>query len=104
MTSYALSFEIQSNSTYSDRRKSLMDRVRYHHGSAGYWDETTSFVLFQSGSSLSDLAFDLYINTKINASTDILLVFDPAQSSAIARGPIKYPGLLQARFRYCEVK
>lgn len=103
MPSYAVSFELASNSTYGERYRSLMEQLRATPN--GFmWPETTSFVLIESTETLSEIADRLYYRTQVSAATDILLVFDPAASTAIARGPIKYPALLRGKFRYFTQK
>ena len=103
MPSYGVSFELASDSTYRDRYQSLMRQIDISKANPA-WDETTSFALVQTSESLDAFATRLYINTLVSSATDILLVFDPATSSAIARGPIKYPNLLKSHFRYCVLK
>jgi hypothetical protein len=99
MPSYAVSFEIHSDATYLSRYTSLMEQVR-EHPSVAPWMETTSFVLVDTEESLEAFAHRLYFGSKLIDSKDILLVFDPARSSAIARGPIEYPATLGSKFRH----
>ena len=101
MASYAVSFELESNSTYSARYSSLMAQIR---ATSMTWTETTSFALVQTSETLAELESRLYYRSELSSLTDILLVIDPATSSAIGRGPIKYPNLLKANFRYCLLR
>ena len=103
MPSYAVSFEIASNSTYAKRYRSLVEQIQSAPGDS-QWDETTSFALVETSESLSTFADRLYYSTEVNARWDILLVFNPNTGDAIARGPIKYPHTLAGHFRSFQKK
>ena len=103
MPSYGVSFELESNSTYSERYQSLMRQINIAQSNPA-WDETTSFALVKTAETLEAFALRLYLKTLVSSATDILLVFDPATGTAIARGPIKYPNLLGSHFRNFYLK
>jgi hypothetical protein len=98
MAHYAVSFELKKDITYSARYNSLTEQIA-KAPSKFVWDETTSFALVETTETLEAFADRLYLKSLVNSQTDILLVFDPAQSYAIARGPIKYEALLRGKFR-----
>jgi hypothetical protein len=100
---YGISFELKKDSTYQDRYQSLVDQF-YDTESEVPWDETTSFVLLRSKENIDELADRLYFSTELDASKDILLVFDHRASVAIARGPIKWKALLEGHFDRCVIK
>ena len=84
MATYAISFNLHYDSTYSDRYDSLMKAIR---SSATVWEETTSFALVESSKSLTIFEIDLYLS-KFDATKDILVVIDVTNCAAEARGKI----------------
>lgn len=103
MPSYVVSFDLASNSTYGDRYRSLMEQIR-KAPSTSAWTETTSFALVATTETLATFADRLYFSSSVNAITDKLLVFNPATSEAVVRGPIQYPATLGGHFRSCLKK
>lgn len=103
MPHYAVSYDIHYDSTYSARYNSLVAEIGKTPGKS-VWDETTSFALVETSESLSTFADRLYFRTQFSAATDKLLVIDYATSTAIGRGPFKYPNTLKAHFRSCTLK
>lgn len=103
MYQYAISFSIKSDATYGERYNSLMAQIEKGSIETS-WDETTSFVLVANIEAIEVFANRLYVHSLIDATKDILLVIDHANSVAIARGPVKYPNLLQSHFKQCLVK
>lgn len=101
---YAISFEIKSDSNYSERFRSLMEEIRKTAGKPFVWDETTSFVLITSAEAIGVLEHRLYSKSKLNADIDKLLVVDHANGAAVARGPFEYPNTLKAHFKSCVLK
>ncbi len=101
---YAISFEIKSDSTYSDRYQSLMEQISKTPGNPAPWAETTSFVLVRSDEKIDDLAHRLYYSSKLISTKDKLLVVDHVSNVAVARGPIEYPNTLKAHFKACTIK
>ncbi|MGB6080213.1 MAG: hypothetical protein WBF99_12215 [Xanthobacteraceae bacterium] len=85
MATYAVSFDLKYDDTYSDRYDSFMKKIRE---SRKIWYETTSFVLVETTFSLSDFEQGLYL-TLFSASKDKMLVMDVSWNNAIARGPIE---------------
>jgi hypothetical protein len=100
---YALSFELKTDSTYTQRYNSLMHEIR-QTPNAAVWAETTSFVLLRSTEDIATLADRLYFKSLLIASKDMLLVIDHATSACIARGPFEYPATLVGHFKGCDIK
>jgi hypothetical protein len=92
MTTYAVSFDLKSDTTYDDRYKSLMAEIK--KGTQRTWEDTTSFVLVDSAETLSGFESRIYINSSFDASKDKLLVMDVTGNSAIFRGKTTYPHTL----------
>ena len=92
MATYAISFNLDYNSTYSDRYQSLMEAIRR---CPKVWEETTSFALVESAETLEELERRLFLS-KYSSATDLLLVIKVSYDDAIARGPIKDKDKLRA--------
>lgn len=103
MPSFAVSFELESNSSYSSRYRSLIEQL-LSEPSKNVWTETTSFALVETSETLSAFADRLYYKTDVSSATDILLVFNPNTGEAIVRGPVNYPHTLSGHFRSCQRK
>ncbi len=82
---YIISFEIASDSTYSQRYNSLMVEIK----KTLHWTSTTSFASVRSTESLNDISHRMYYNSDLIDSKDKLLVIDSQTNSATYRGPSK---------------
>lgn len=71
MRTYYVSFTIADDAGYAERYEALMDLLRGYDNTI-WWTETTSFVLFRSDKSASQIATD--IMRAINVSKDIAVV------------------------------
>ena len=91
MATYAISFEIKSDSTYSKRYQSLMAQV---HKCSIVWTETTSFALVQTPESLEDLELRLFVQSEISHLRDKLLVINVTNIPGIFRGVNEMPATL----------
>jgi hypothetical protein len=98
MSHYCVTFRIADRiiggQTYSDRRQRLVDNV--HTEGQGYWEETTSFLLAESG--LNTTSFATKACQGLSANDDLVVVFDPADMSAVFFGPHKHGDVLQGFF------
>lgn len=94
---YAVSFELKSDDSYSERYASLMEQLNLD--TTNYWDETTSVVLVKSNETIEAFEDRLYFDSLLIKEKDKLLVIDHANSSAVARGPFKYPNTLEGHFK-----
>lgn len=99
MSNYCVTFRIADRTiggkTYKDRRQGLVENVQAA-GGPGYWEETTSFLLAESG--LSTEAFAAKACRGLSAADDLVVVFDPADMSACYFGPLKHVDVLRGFF------
>jgi len=94
MSIFVISFRIKEDSTYQERYDSLVERIK-KNATGSTWEETTSFFLIESTSSSSELCNDLYHNSKIIDSKDVLLVVNLSQKGYAQKGA-PYPNTLDS--------
>jgi hypothetical protein len=94
MSIFVISFRIKEDSTYQERYDSLVERIK-KNATGSTWEETTSFFLIESTSSSSELCDDLYYNSKIIDSKDVLLVVNLSHKSYAQKGA-PYPKTLDS--------
>jgi hypothetical protein len=96
---YCVTFRVADRTvdgqTYSERRQSIIDAVRGQN--LGYWEETTSFFITESGLSTPDLARDA--SAGLSEQYDMLVAFDPSDMSMAYFGAIQHPDVLASFFR-----
>lgn len=100
MATYAVSFDIKYDKTYSDRYSSLMDEIGK---CSRVWDETTSFCLCETAETPEAFERKLFLSN-FNTITDKMLVMDVRYDDAIARGKIDYPATLRSLLPSVDVK
>jgi hypothetical protein len=100
MATYAVSFDIHYNTTYSERYQSLMAEI---HKCSRVWEETTSFCLCETSESLDIFQQRLYMS-RFDPGIDKMLVMDVKLNASVARGSIQYPNTLKALLPYVVVK
>lgn len=97
MSTHCVTFRIAdktvNDKTYEQRRSSLMDSA---NEGAGFWAETTSFVLSYTPKSTE--AFASKIVKGLSRDDDLVVVFDPEDQSASYFGPLANFGVLQSFF------
>lgn len=94
MSLFAISFRIHEDSTYETRYESLVEQIQ-KEAVDNTWEETTSFYLIESEQKTSkSLCDDLYNNSKIIDSKDIILVINLSNKGYSQRGA-KYPNTLK---------
>lgn len=91
MATYAISFKLETNSTYSARYTSLMEQIR---ACESCWTETTSFALVSTAETIDQLEHRLYYKSLVT-STDILVVLNVTGDTATIRGINDYPHTLR---------
>jgi len=95
---YCVTFRIADKTvggkTYADRYQQLIENV--HTQGYGYWEETTSFLLAQSGLNTTDFAQKAVKG--LSATDDLVVVFDPSDMSAVYFGPLKHGDVLRGFF------
>lgn len=94
MAIFAISFRIHENSTYEERYKSLVEEIK-KEAAGNTWEETTSFFIIESSKSSKPLCDDLYNNSQILESKDILLVINLSAKAYAQRGA-PYPHTLDS--------
>jgi hypothetical protein len=98
MTIFAISFRIHEDSTYEERYESLVEQIA-NAATDSTWEETTSFYVIESAhTSSKSLCDELYNNSKILESKDLLLVINLSQKGYAQRGA-KYPNTLDSLMR-----
>ena len=86
MSLFAISFRIHEDSTYETRYESLVEQIQ-KEAVDNTWEETTSFYLIESEQKTSkSLCDDLYNNSKIIDSKDIILVINLSNKGYSQRG------------------
>lgn len=97
MTKLAISFRLKNETvggdSYSERLSSLMEQIR----KTGAWEETTSFALTTSAETAEQLCDRLYLYSKFNAATDLMIVIDIERGTAVTRGKVDYPATLSSK-------
>ncbi len=93
MSIYILSFEVKADATYAKRYRTLVEKVA-SLTAGSTWDETTSFIAFQSPWGLEELFEKLYYETDLLPQDKYLLI-DVVSGKFLARH-IKYPATLKA--------
>ena len=95
---YCVTFRIADETVngraYDERRQQLIDNVTAEN--AGYWAETTSFLLAES--SLGTYEFAKKAHTGLSAKHDLVVVFDPEDMSAAYFGPLRHVDVLKSFF------
>lgn len=98
MSTYVISFRIADRiaggKTYDERRQALIEATRKHDG--GFWDATTSFFLTESD--LDTISFGNELCAGLDATHDMLVVFDPSDMSMVYFGAVPNPDILGSFF------
>jgi hypothetical protein len=98
MSTYCVTFRLADRTlngkTYAERRELLIANARKEQ--AGYWEETTSFILVES--SLDTNAFSKRVCTGLSAEYDMVVVFDPTDMSACYFGAVQHADVLASFF------
>ena len=96
MSHYCVTFRIADQTvkgkTYDDRRQGLIEALR----GAGYWEETTSFILAESD--LDTPSFTARASKALSRADDLLVVFDLADMSACYFGALLHADVLASFF------
>lgn len=95
MAIFAISFRIREDSTYEERYDSLVEEIKKEAAGSSTWEETTSFFLIESSKGSKSLCNDLYNNSQIVESKDVLLVINLSAKAYAQRGA-PYPNTLES--------
>ena len=97
MQQYYVTFRISdatvANRTYDDRYVDLINTL--HAAQAGFWSETTSFVIVESELDIKSFS---QRSAKVLSKEDILLVFDNSGNSACYFGAVEQSDVLESFF------
>jgi hypothetical protein len=94
MAIFTITFRIHQDSGYSDRYNSTVDAIKkVCHGD--YWDEPTSFFLFENPSSSAKIAEYVVANSEFAPDRDVLLVTNLTQKACAPAGKVKKPQTLK---------
>jgi hypothetical protein len=94
MAIFVISFRIHEDTTYQERYDSLVERIK-KEATGSTWEETTSFFIIESSKSSRSLCDDLYNNSQIRESKDVLLVVNLSAKAYAQRGA-PYPNTLDS--------
>lgn len=93
MAVYSLTFRIHQDASAPQRYASTIEAIKnVCHGE--YWDEPTSFFLFENPSTAAAIANYINENSAFDPSKDILLVTNLSVKQYAPLGKIKDPQLL----------
>ncbi len=89
MPIYWLSFRVEENPGAGARRTALIDAAKQHCSDEKqrWWDETTSFIVFESGSDIDAICADL--KAAIDPTKDLFLIRHMNSASARICGKVK---------------
>lgn len=95
MSHFILTFRIASDAGYQERYESFVETVKAMVGGSGkVWDQTTSFYAFRMEGSAKDVVSHLYLKSKFNSQTDVMVLIDLDNKVKATKGPIEYESLL----------
>jgi hypothetical protein len=95
MAIFCITFRIHEDATYTERYESVVAAIkRCCHGP--YWDQPTSFFLFENPSSSQAIAGWIDQNSKFAASKDVLLVTNLSQNGYAVIGNVQNRQTLDA--------
>jgi|GEM_PF-1728387 len=98
MAIFDLTFRIHEDATYAERYESVVAAIkRCCHGS--YWDQPTSYFLFENPTSSTAIANWINNNSKFAESKDVLLVTNLSQKDYTAIGNVKNRHILDDLMR-----
>jgi hypothetical protein len=86
MAIYAVSFDLEYDTTYQERYRSFMEQVKK---GSDWWADTTSFVVVQTSETIDSFCSRIWTQSGFSSSKDLYLVFDTEKLSARIRGKIK---------------
>lgn len=84
MAVYWITFRIADDDTYEERYVALVEAIK--GASSKFWEETTSFILFESSQNMAGIA--AITKAAIDASQDLALIGMPDFKSATVIGPV----------------
>ena len=76
MAIYTATFRIHEDATYADRYNSVVEAIKKVCHGGQYWDEPTSFFLFENPSTAKKITEYIDANSAFAPSKDLLLVIN----------------------------
>lgn len=102
MANYVVTFRISSDrANYDDVYNSLRD-VAQAEATSLPWEETSSFMAFESPKTTANLMNSLYFDSKLLEAKDALLLINLSQSEYSVKGE-NYPNTLKSSLGLKEV-
>jgi hypothetical protein len=86
MPVYAVSFDLEYDSTYQDRYTSFMEQVKK---GGEWWADTTPFVVVRTSETIDNFCSRIWSMSSFNGAKDLYLVVDTEKMSARIRGKLK---------------
>lgn len=96
MAHFIVTFRIGKDSGYQERYDSFMEKIHELAGTAGSWEETTSFVVFKATGTAESIRDELYLKTQFSEASDLMVVIDVHAKKKASKGAIKYPNTLSS--------
>lgn len=92
MAHFIVTFRIADDSGYQVRYESFLEEIykKASGGSPGTWEETTSFLSFESSGTADSMCNSLYMDSKFDASKDMMVVLELDSRTKAVKGPISY--------------
>jgi hypothetical protein len=89
MAIFFATFRIHEDASYAERYESVVEAIKIVcHGDC-YWDEPTSFFLFENPEQSAAIADWIDANSKFSASKDLLLITNLTNKGYKAIGNVK---------------
>ena len=89
MSTFLVTFKLAQNATVAERHDSLIDQLDGNE----WWAETGSTVVVNDDASIDDFCNRVFRRSKLDASTDVAVVFDLDTRDARAHGSFVDYGL-----------
>jgi hypothetical protein len=95
MAVFALTFRIHRDAGYDDRYASTVEAIKSCCHGDEYWDEPTSFFLFENPSTSAKIAEWIEANSDFAPSKDLLTVINLTQKACAPKGNVREPQTLK---------
>ncbi|MBO6867209.1 MAG: hypothetical protein JJ877_09205 [Thalassococcus sp.] len=100
MSTYAISYRLEYDTDYSDRRESVVNAIRKEAEDGKYWEELTSLTVLRSRNSANYIASMIYLGSSFKPEKDSLLVVNTSNGTFATKGKIEYPYTLESLFSH----
>ena len=100
MSVFAVSFRLGDRSNYTEVWTSVVSAIR-SQASGPVWEETSSFFIFESSKTASEISHAVYIGSLFTDTQDIMVVTNLSVKAHASRGALaqssKLEGLMSRR-------